>query len=217
MSKLDEMIVVAPRSRLFADERLTFHGFQPLEHASSHEILEALGTFPTTARRGDVEEDPSLLQPIPYVVVTRDSAVGREVFTYTRLSGGGERRLHGRVSIGVGGHMNELFDQAGLGRVVQEEAGRELAEELSFHTSAGEPVLPPVPRLLGLINDDTGEVQRVHLGILAMVEVPADWRVEVRETERLEGSWVPLAQLRNEEARARLEEWSVHALAGIGG
>ena len=215
MSKMDEMIVVAPRSAVFADERLAFHGFRPITVAGSEEILRGLCAGATTARRGDVEDDPSLLQPIPYVVVSRRTAGGREIFAYTRLTGGGERRLHGRVSIGVGGHMNHLFDTATVRSVLLEEAGRELAEELSFRTGDGAEASPPTPRLLGLINDDTGDVQRVHIGILALVEVPVDWRVEVRETERLEGKWRALDELRDERARARLEDWSVHALSGI--
>lgn len=215
MSKMDEMIVVAPRSRVFDEERLAFHGFRGIDDAAWEEIVRRLCDSATTARRGDVEDDPRLLQPIPYVVVARRTPEGAELFAYTRLTGGGERRLHGRVSIGVGGHMNQLFDTGTVQSVLLEEAGRELVEELSFHAGDGRPAAPPPPRLLGLINDDTGDVQRVHLGILALVEVPADWRVEVRETERLQGSWRTREELHNEEARARLEEWSVHALAGI--
>src|SRR5690606_36049435 len=101
------------------------------------------------------------------IVVMRD---GGEVFSYRRLSGGGEARLHGRVSVGVGGHMNRLFDRESLESVISEEAARELTEELEFRDADGDPVAPGATRLLGLINDDTGDVQRVHIGILALVE-----------------------------------------------
>ena len=215
MSKMDETIVVARRESMFVGESLAFHGFLAITDPRAGRILEALCAAPFTARRGDVEEDFELLQPIPYVVVSRGRGSNREIFTYTRLTGGGEVRLHGRSSIGVGGHMNRLFTSASLHRTIAEESGRELTEELHFRHPSGDTASPPAPSLLGLINDDTGDVQRVHLGILALVEVPEDWRVEVRETEQLEGSWRPLPALLNEEARARLEEWSVHALHGV--
>jgi predicted NUDIX family phosphoesterase len=215
MSKLDELIVVAPRRLVFDDEAHTFHGFLALSDPRAPRILQGLCAAPFTARRGDVEDDPSLLQPIPYVVVAREKAAGRELFAYTRLAGGGEARLHGRVSIGVGGHMNLLFDSSNLRTVVDEEASRELAEELHFRGPDGTPMDLPPARLLGLINDDTGAVQRVHIGLLALVEVPADWRVEVRETERLEGHWMKPAALAAGETAARLEEWTLHALEGL--
>ena len=217
MSKLDELIIVAPRRLVFDEESHAFHGFLPLSDPRASLILQGLCAAPFTARRGDVEDDPTLLQPIPYVVVARRGAAGRELFAYTRLAGGGEARLHGRMSIGVGGHMNLLFDAASLHSVVEEEAGRELAEELHFRGPDGDPADPPRARLLGLINDDTGAVQRVHIGLLALVEVPAEWRVDVRETERLEGQWMGPAVLAAAETAARLEEWSLHALDGLPG
>ena len=213
MSKLDEQIVVAPRAQLFAeDESLAFHGFLPLSDRRAPAILQGLAEGAALARRGDVEDDPALLQPIPYVVLARAGAVGTELFAYTRLVGGGERRLHGKTSIGVGGHMNDLFSAATLREVVALEAGRELAEELDFRDAASRTAPPPPIRLLGLINDDTGPVQRVHIGLLAIADVRGDLRVSVRETERLEGDWVAIDALA---ARPALEEWSLHALEGL--
>jgi predicted NUDIX family phosphoesterase len=216
MTRLDEMIVVTPRSRVFAHEAHVFQGFMALSDSRAEPILAGLCGSPYTARRAEVEEDASLLQPIPYVIVTRGPADARELYAYTRLSGGGEKRLHGRMSIGVGGHMNCLFDETSLPAVVQDEAARELAEELSFRDAAGRDAVPPVARFVGLINDDSGDVQRVHIGLLAVVDIPQEWEVSVRETERLEGSWTTEEALADEGVARRLEEWSVHALAGLG-
>lgn len=215
MSKMDEMIVVSPRRAVFDEERLAFQGVLPISDDRVGRILAGLTARVHLARRGDVEEDLSLLQPIPYIVLMRDGDVGPEVFTYTRLTGGGESRLHGKVSVGVGGHMNRLFDHLGLMNVVAEEAGRELEEELVFRDADGREVAPTAPQMIGLINDDSGDVQRVHLGLLARVEVPREWRVQVRETDGLEGSWRPVEELESEEIRGRLEEWSVHALSAL--
>ena len=216
MSKMDEVIIVAPRRELFRDERDAFHGFLPLADPRLETILRGLCASPRGARRGDVEEDPSLKQPIPYVVVTRHGEGGAEVFAYTRLTGGGEARLHGKMSVGVGGHMNRAFSHETLETVVWEEAARELAEELRFEDGSGAEVKPPAARFVGLINDDTGPVQQVHLGLLAVAEVPAGVRVTVRETDQLDGRWEALSALRAPDVLERMESWSVHALDGIG-
>jgi predicted NUDIX family phosphoesterase len=217
VSKMDEVIIVAPRRELFSDERDAFHGFLPLADPRLERILRGLCASPRGARRGDVEEDPSLKQPIPYVVVTRHVEGGDpEVFAYTRLAGGGEARLHGKLSVGVGGHMNRGFDHETLETVVWEEAARELAEELRFSDDSGTELEPPPARFIGLINDDTGPVQQVHLGLLAVAEVPARVTVRVRETDGLDGRWEPLPDLRSPDRLARMETWSVHALEGIG-
>jgi predicted NUDIX family phosphoesterase len=214
---MDEVIIVAPRRELFSDERDAFHGFLPLADPRLEPILRGLCASPRGARRGDVEEDPSLKQPIPYVVVTRRGEGGDpEVFAYTRLAGGGEARLHGKLSVGVGGHMNRAFTHETLEAVVWEEAARELAEELRFSDDDGAELGPPPARFIGLINDDTGPVQQVHLGLLAIAEVPARVTVSVRETDGLDGRWEPLAALRSPDRLARMETWSVHALEGIG-
>jgi predicted NUDIX family phosphoesterase len=220
VSKMDEVIIVAPRRELFSDERDAFHGFLPLADPRLETILRGLCASPRGARRGDVEEDPSLKQPIPYVVVTRHGEKGAEVFapevfTYVRLTGGGEARLHGKMSVGVGGHMNRGFTRETLETVVWEEAARELAEELRFEDGSGAEVDPPAARFVGLINDDTGPVQQVHLGLLAVAEVPAGTHVAVRETDQLDGRWERLDALHAPDVLARMESWSLHALEGI--
>lgn len=216
MSKLDEMIIVAPRRDVFADEAHVFQGFVPLADPRAEAVLRGLCAAPRTARRGDVEDDPSLKQPIPYVVLTRAREGGEpEVFAYLRLAGGGEARLHGRMSIGVGGHMNRGFQGQTLRAVVAEEAARELSEELRFRDGTGAEVDPPAARLVGVINDDSGPVQQVHLGLLAVAELPTGVQVDVRETEQLDGQWLPLSTLSRDDHRARLEQWSLHALAAI--
>ena len=74
------------------------------------EILAFVDSEHEVRPRPEMEEDPSYRQIIPYVVLTR----GDEVLVLRRLKKGGEKRLHGLLSIGVGGHINPV-DEAGRG------------------------------------------------------------------------------------------------------
>ena len=71
--------------------------------------------------RERMERDPTFKQVIPYVVL-RDE---ERYFLMQRTSAGGDARLHGRYSIGVGGHLNPGDDGllGGLQREWHEELG----------------------------------------------------------------------------------------------
>lgn len=55
-------------------------------------------------RRGNLEEDTRYKQFIPYTVI-KEGSTGLYL-VYRRLNGSGENRLHGKHSMGVGGHSN---------------------------------------------------------------------------------------------------------------
>jgi len=142
--------------------------------------------------RPDAEKDPSRKQVIPYVAVCR----GEEVFVMRRLNKGGEARLHGLLSIGVGGHINDAQDGDGAD-VLKRGMKRELAEEVRIERPGA-----LTPR--GIINDDTAEVGSVHLGLFYTLEVEGE--VSVIETEKLEGFWAKRSEL--PAMRGRMETWS---------
>ena len=77
-----------------------------------------------------------------------------------RTTAGGDPRLHGKASIGVGGHLNPV--DAGEDPL-QGGLRREWAEEL---VADWEPQFD----LVGLLNDDTNPVGSVHLGVVFQVE-----------------------------------------------
>jgi len=125
------------------------------------------------------------------------------LFVYERLNGGGEGRLHNKLSIGVGGHMN-MVDSDDFSDALAINLYRELTEELKFDTNN-----PDVDvKVLGLINDDSEDVSKVHLGVLAMIDVSEDTVIEVREKEELAGSWKTIDELKEQETYDRLESWS---------
>jgi predicted NUDIX family phosphoesterase len=137
------------------------------------------------------EEDPALKQLIPYVVV-RDGAL---VYLMERTAAGGDARLHGKASIGVGGHLNPLDDGEDP---LTDGLRREWSEELVADWE-------PEFRLVGLLNDDSDSVGSVHLGVVFEVEA-AGRPVEVRERDKLTGRFATAVQVRA--AWDRMETWS---------
>ncbi len=123
--------------------------------------------------RDRAEADPSFKQLIPYSILRH----GEDVFHYQRSAWGGESRLHGQRSIGVGGHINRSDVMplwSDVTPIVEWARDRELAEEFDVAT-------PGQPRLVGFLNDDTTEVGRVHLGVV--YEYRLD-RAEVQPREK---------------------------------
>jgi len=213
MKKLDEMILAIDRSVLFNEEKLAFQGLK----TDPFEILDITSTFRKdkalkVVRRGDAEEDQTMKQPIPYVVVTRNQ--GSETFLYKRLNKGNETRLHDQLSIGVGGHMNHIdISSYAWEDTLRYNMLKELDEELYFEVGTLNDI--PKPRVIGLINDDKNEVGKVHIGILAVLDLPYDFKVEVRETDKLEGYWVRTDCLRDSPLFESLETWSQYAVEVI--
>src|SRR5690606_19791390 len=124
MSKMDERILVVPRVVLFGlADGAAFQGVET-DADKVATALHSIAAHGRLHRRGDAERDPDYKQPIPYCVLTRKGERGLEVFAYERLSGGGEARLHGKASIGVGGHMNLVPDVEAPADVILAEALR---------------------------------------------------------------------------------------------
>ncbi len=132
MSKWDEQILVVNRKDLFNDEENHFYGFLPKEDEKVKKIVDTFVAY-EVKRRGDMEEDPSYKQLIGYALL-KDSKT-KEVLVYRRLTGGGEARLHGKASVGIGGHMNEEVGKT-IYEMLKVNAARELNEE--FLNSKGD-------------------------------------------------------------------------------
>lgn len=164
----------------------------------AEELLRVITERHEFMPRPDAEKDPGFKQVIPYVALTR----GEEVFALTRLKKGGESRLHGLISLGVGGHINPGDDERrealmnGLKREVSEEVAVEKALNLT-------------PR--GVINDDSNSVGSVHLGFFFTMEVEGE--VSVRETEKLSGQWMSREELCK--LTDRMETWSQIVLEAL--
>jgi predicted NUDIX family phosphoesterase len=193
---MDEIIIVAPRKEVLNNENLTFQGVETDKYFVK-QITENIARTYTTMRRGDAEENTNYKQPIPYCTIKR----GNQVFSYKRLTGGGEVRLHNQISLGVGGHLNDVEGLDFYG-VLADGLQRELEEELFINKDK------LTLTTVGLINDDENEVGKVHIGMLVIGELPVDEEVSVRETDQLLGEWIDIEDLSKPEIYNNLETWS---------
>lgn len=180
MSKFDEQILVVSRPVIFDDEKNAFNGFIGKEDERYKEIISTFGDF-EVKRRGDMEEDPSYKQLISYVIIKSDG--DDATLVYKRLSGGGESRLHGLLSIGVGGHMNDVPEVSDIDSKLSINAARELEEEVGLSAEAVKEM-----EIMGLINDDDNEVGKVHIGLVLSVKVDPS-TVASKEEDTLELIW----------------------------
>lgn len=160
-------------------------------------------------RRGDVEEDTSYLQPIPYTVIKQ----GDKYFTYTRLEGGGESRLYGKSSIGVGGHQNNVEYAWNFEHLLAVNNSRELEEEVFIGDENGNEIdshyeLAKDSVIAGLMYNQKTDVDSVHLGILNIIDIPEYWSVKVKETATLEGEFKSIDEIEELD----LENWTKSAL-----
>ncbi|HBR08365.1 MAG TPA: hypothetical protein DD735_05640, partial [Clostridiales bacterium] len=87
-------------------EKLTPHlaGRNGLIPGADSQIMALIAGDHEFIPRPDAEQDPGYKQIIPYVALVR----GDEAFLLRRLKKGGEKRLHGMLSLGVGGHINPV-------------------------------------------------------------------------------------------------------------
>lgn len=225
---MDEQVLVVPAALL--DELGRFQGF--CDDVQRY-LPVLLGSSRTEYRlRGEMEQDPSFKQLIPYVVFRHrgDDGVWR-VFHYTRGSGQGEQRLHAKKSVGVGGHIS--LEDTQQPDVYLAGMQRELLEEVTFGAQQANELFGGVTRVedltwetgetlrerlwlggmagqpIGLINDDSNAVGQVHLGVVHVVDLREPW-VRAREKDLVDAGFADHKALLAD--WDRFETWSQIAL-----
>ncbi len=180
------------------------------------EILEELGLFqglmfnvdrylrkiflpgvPRFMPRSQAESDEKYKQIIPYVIITH----GRKYLYYVRGKRAGEARLLGQMSIGIGGHINpgdDDFPLLGIREAYIRAVNREVAEEISIGANHRD-------QIVALLNDDSNEVGRVHLGVVHY------WALDSFEVSKREQMITQMAFAKPDklqENRDTMETWS---------
>ncbi|HUA37408.1 MAG TPA: hypothetical protein VMA35_03290 [Candidatus Sulfopaludibacter sp.] len=176
---------MAKEERVLCFERTLFEelgAFQGLSLAIEKYL--PVVTSPSHIRylnRRDADQDRRYKQIIPYVLIICHDKVLR----YRRGPGGGETRLHGLYSVGVGGHISEedhgLFSNRfgyhdGMRRELMEEVAIDGAKEAA----------------VAALNDDSTEVGYVHFGVVHVMRVDNE-EVAGRRSGIVAPEFIPMA------------------------
>ncbi len=170
---------------------------------------------PRLVDRAICETDESTLQLLPYNALVNEHG---EIFCYIRGVGGQEDRLHAKLSVGIGGHVDvglltkytgyEVGEEPpkgawtmSLDELLKDEAAREIREEVGLTG-------PIYTNFTHYIVDLTNPVGRVHLGLLSVNHIAAADLGELEAGMVLDGTWVSVDYLASELIYARLENWS---------
>src|SRR5881398_3503478 len=200
MNPPEENVLVVRRS-LF-DQLESFQGlnFEPQKYLDA--FLSRGNNF--FLPRPEAEVNPAYKQIIPYALIAFENTMAY----YVRGKKAGEQRLVAKGSIGIGGHMNETDESL---FALDEQAyrvgvEREVNEEIKIDS-------PFEGRIVALLNDDTTEVGRVHLGIIHVFKL-AEPKVQKREAMITNLSFLNRAQL--VALRDNLETWSQLCVDSLG-
>lgn len=145
--------------------------------------------------RTEIEGDARYKQLIPFVIIRRGGQIMRH------LRGSGDDRLAWSWSLGIGGHINPGDVQGSL-PFYRRAMLRELHEEVRMTG-------PYSTRLVGIVNDNSDEVGRTHLGLVFLVEL------DYGEVKPCEDGLVAAGFEHPDDLRSRrhqFENWSRHLL-----
>jgi len=177
--------------------------FQGFSRRIEHYLPRLLDPAQLSYRpRGQVEDDPSFKQIIPYVLIRHQN----RFLLAQRTSRQTEKRLHNKYSVGIGGHINDLEQSAGHKDVIHAGLERELNEEV--RVLGGRRSLD----LVGIISDDSTEVGKVHLGLVFILEVDSD-QYSIEEPDLMTAQWAGVEVLR--EKLPLMETWSQIAFQNV--
>ena len=167
--KEDEQVLVVPSQIIFKKG-----SWQGIKKDNLDYYLELIKNNSLFKRRGDVEEDDSFQQIIPYIVFSFQN----KYFLYRYIKEAGEKRLIDHYQLAVGGHINPVD-----GKDLELAAMREWEEEVDFQGN----ILSK--KLVGILNNEERAVEKVHLGIIYHFIGDND-NILVKETDKLEGKMI---------------------------
>lgn len=150
--------------------------------------------------RAYCEYNPLYKQIIPYVIAFSPD---KRIFMMQRIEG--EDRLVGKVSIGIGGHINRI-DDVDAGKIIQVAMQRELDEEVDIKTKGS------YLKFRAFLYDPTDTVGQDHLGLVFSLHL-VDNEISIREVDKLTGSLITLEELATK--LDVMENWSSMVCEGL--
>lgn len=189
MSEKENVLVI---EKIILETYIGDHTFNLITE-KKEEVFQLVIDNHTFLQRDLAEYDLNYKQAIPYILIQHQN----QYLLLKRTKKQTEKRLHNKFSLGIGGHINPRTESE-YENVIIHGLYKELHEEIS---------ITPDHQLqfIGVINDETTDVSKVHLGLLYVIELE-DGKFEILEKEKMSGEWVTVEEL--EENYDNLETWS---------
>lgn len=185
--ELEESVLVVARTVI---EPLCPQGFQSEVETARAAVLANCRFL----ERNLAEHDFRYKQVIPYVVIRHED----RYLLMRRTTKQTEARLHDKYSLGIGGHINDTDKSRGNGNLITCGMRRELAEEIQVEAELS-------CALVGVINDDSTEVSRVHMGFVYLLTT-ASSSYTIVEKDKYTAAWKSPAELA--EYYIQMESWA---------
>jgi predicted NUDIX family phosphoesterase len=203
----DEYILVVRRAYLFSDILQPWHGLKEVDFEHYLHIINHKKEFHP---RLIMETDPTYKQIIPYLIFEHNN----NYFLMQRQSTASETRLRNKVTLGIGGHIRKedmsYSAEASSSAKASEDKSKDMQENSlfawarrEFHEEvnySGNLVVTP----LGILNDDSDDVGKVHIGFVFLLT--GDVSDITVKSELKSGMLVPLSECLAQ--RDRMESWS---------
>lgn len=184
INKMNKFVVVQD-ANLLRRYKKTSDAFEFVDADSFPQLFEDInsGFFKP---RSECEFDEQVLQPIPYVIIFNED--GTSAFSYLRTKDQrhfGDRRLFGKHSIGIGGHLTKEDSPDYIRRGVEREVFKEEMLITGQHNE---------PKVVGTLFSKDLPVDRVHFGIIYAFR--ASGLISPKEESFAHAEMVPLDKLK---------------------
>ncbi len=174
-------------------------------------------------RSAELEADTTMLQIVVYGVVsyiTEEDPYGhreRRILVYRRGKPGSESRLHGKLTLGIGGHVNRDDLILGKDTIIRSAMKRELIEELGLLPCNSHSLAEILAELGILFDASASGVNAFHIGQVFDIRVYESDIIPAK----IESACEPVGWLTEDEIRAlyfadpdQFEDWSRWVIQG---
>lgn len=211
MSKLAACVSKADLDAFFTEAGATVT--EDLVTLTGPKVLGLFNLKQTLQKRPECETDESVVQILPYItLVVEEEVNGTKVnkyLTYRRPITGDENRLHGKLSLGWGGHIELTHESANMkGFVFTSECLRELREELSIFVF-DVLVKNALTHSAVLYYQPNDEVGKYHLCVSLVIKINKNiHRIRPKTQEAINVAYLTKEEILTQNSPADIEAWS---------